>query len=565
MSYTFASALEIDKKLRDDFRRRLKDYGIASDITDPVLAVLFRTFAQQLEALYSETDRIRLALLDELIAGLGVEPRMARPAQTVLRFTAGDEAPLIAAGTELIGNAQTGERLTFITDTAFVASPARLAFAFTYQDGALRLLPGIELADSLQAARPSLEPVAASLGPNPAMFLAIENLPPQHLGRHSFFFELGPDAYRVQRALGSETWCLVGAEGELSGRGVLRPRAANAGVNALEWLVPPASSTARTGGTAEEAPPLPTGFYGPRLFVWPAVPNERNFTCRVPRQMDVGLGRIFSREAARVLDVPRAWVRISMPPDVPPLHTAIGGIVMHAMTASNVECLNQTVVFDKHGTSIPVVREEGGSASHLVAPLSIIGETGAPYVSSMQPSAKPDEGRYAIRNGRLELRPPLRADGRPEAHANVRLWVTSGSLGNNVGAGRVSGFLKQQSIPTLRVSNPTAATGGTDSESFTSARDRLADALLSRDRVVTHDDLLTVVRAFDSRITSANAASGVVRTAAGLQRAEHVTVTVNRDEFVDANAELQMLEDDLLRHLAGRFAPGTQVTVDVVS
>ena len=81
MSYSNASAIEIDKKLREDFRRRLKDYGVSAELTDPVLAVLFRTFAQQLETLYAQTDRIRLALLDELIANLGFESRMARPAR----------------------------------------------------------------------------------------------------------------------------------------------------------------------------------------------------------------------------------------------------------------------------------------------------------------------------------------------------------------------------------------------------------------------------------------------------------------------------------------------------
>src|SRR5215469_12608039 len=106
MRHGSASAVEIDNKLREDFRRRVKDFGISAEVTDPVLAVLFRTFAQQLEALYSETDRLRLALLDELIANLGIEPRMARAAQTVVRFLQDQGSQLIAAGTELVGEAQ---------------------------------------------------------------------------------------------------------------------------------------------------------------------------------------------------------------------------------------------------------------------------------------------------------------------------------------------------------------------------------------------------------------------------------------------------------------------------
>ena len=60
-----SSAAEIDLKLRDDFRRYLREYGIESTLIDPVLAVLFRTLAAQIHALSSDTDRLKTALLDE--------------------------------------------------------------------------------------------------------------------------------------------------------------------------------------------------------------------------------------------------------------------------------------------------------------------------------------------------------------------------------------------------------------------------------------------------------------------------------------------------------------------
>src|SRR5205823_9546095 len=108
MPYGSASAIEIDRKLREDFRRRVKDFGISAEATDPVLAVIFRTFAQEIEKLYSETGRIRLALLDEFIAGLQIEPRRAQPAQCVVRFFPDPGATaVVPAGTELNGNAST--------------------------------------------------------------------------------------------------------------------------------------------------------------------------------------------------------------------------------------------------------------------------------------------------------------------------------------------------------------------------------------------------------------------------------------------------------------------------
>src|ERR1044071_9291625 len=113
MPYESASAIEIDRKLREDFRKRLKDYGVSAEATDPVLAVIFRTFAHEIERFYGETGRIRLALLYELMAGLHMEPRRARPAQTVVRFFSDAQtSALVPGGTELNGIAASGARVT---------------------------------------------------------------------------------------------------------------------------------------------------------------------------------------------------------------------------------------------------------------------------------------------------------------------------------------------------------------------------------------------------------------------------------------------------------------------
>src|SRR5215831_8531914 len=82
-------AVEIDRKMREDFARRLKEsYGISSETTDPILAVLFRTFAVQVEDIYKEAgDTIPAAVLDELIAGLGMPHRLSRPAQLVVKLS----------------------------------------------------------------------------------------------------------------------------------------------------------------------------------------------------------------------------------------------------------------------------------------------------------------------------------------------------------------------------------------------------------------------------------------------------------------------------------------------
>jgi hypothetical protein len=117
----------------------------------------------------------------------------------------------------------------------------------------------------------------------------------------------------------------------------------------------------------------------------------------------------------------------------------------------------------------------------------------------------------------------------------------------------------------LRLTNPTSAAGGTDQEELSTAQTRFAEALMSRDRVVTRKDLLNVVRSFDARILHAHVNPTVRRTRQGLQRVERVTVKVNRDDFVEPVTELKVLKDDLARHLADRFPLGTQLIVEVAA
>src|SRR5262245_28724521 len=159
-------ATEIDKKLRDDFRRLLKEYGITTQETDPILAVMFRSFAAQLAEVYEQAaTSIPLAMLDELMAGVGMSERRARAAHTVVRFAMKDGREVFEAGTELIGEAASREKLTFALDCGVEVSNAEIALVAIYQDGKLRLHQGTEVAKEFEEAQPSFEAVEAELGP----------------------------------------------------------------------------------------------------------------------------------------------------------------------------------------------------------------------------------------------------------------------------------------------------------------------------------------------------------------------------------------------------------------
>lgn len=563
MPYTSATAVEIDRKLREDFRRRLKEYGVSAEVTDPVLAVLFRTFAQQLEVLYKDTDKIRLALLDELIAGLGIEGRRARPAQTIVRLHGATQPVLVEAGTMMTGEAQTGGKFGFATDAPVWVSGARVACAFAYEDRALRLLPGVEMPDEVTAARPALDPVKCNLGPLPALFIAVDLPEREHLSGHCLYFDLSPDARPVQEALAGEAWCLAGADGDFSAAGILRPRPGNAGIRELEWLVPekPKPGAGSEDDVPADVPVLAPGFYAGKLYKLPVIPEARRLACRLPRLLGGPLERIFpfGRE---LFQRPRAWFRITFPHGLPALDTAIGGITLNAMSASNVELFNQTIRFAEHGTAIPISRE-GGARWHLVAPLSVIGENDTPYLLETEASANPLAGRYAFRNGRIELVPAKRADGREQAYANLRVWITSGTAANQVGPGRVTAIAAKGPAAQLRVTNPTAAAGGTDEEPLADAQTRFHQALLSRDRIVTRADLFANVKAFDRRVQDATIRSGLERLPGGLRRVERVTVHLNPDSFHEPELEGRYLKDELEAMLRTRMLNDVEVVVEL--
>ncbi len=561
MPYPSASAVEIDRKLREDFRKRLKEYGVNAETTDPVLAVLFRTFAQQLEVLYSDTGRIRLGLLDELISGLGIERRRARPAQTVIRFSDASAPRLIEGGSALIGETPLGAKLNFVTDAPVTVSAAQICFGAVYEEGALRLLSGIEMPEKFAGARPSLEAVKTNLGPNPALFVALDPPPNGNLSGHSFYFDLSPDAKDIQDALTRETWCFASPRGDFGAGGILRPKLGNAGLRHLDWLIPTSGSHEATP-SQDELPPLPPGFYAGKIYVLPSIPAARNFQCRMPRGLEAALTRMFGREAQNLFSQERAWLKITFPKGLPSLHTGISCIMMNSITASNVECLNQTIQFEKHGTAIPISKE-GGTDWHLVAPLSVIGESDTPYLSEIEPSTDPNVGRYAIRNGRIELTPARWPNGKPQTYANVRVWISAGAAGNQVGPGKVTSIQLKDYGSALRVSNPTSAAGGTDGEDFAEAQARFTAALLSRDRIVTRADLFAAVKSFDRRVRDTTIRSGVEREQGALRRVERVTVYLNKDDFNDPEAEVRYLTEDLRAVLEKRFLHDIDLTVQV--
>ena len=554
------TAAEIDRKLQDDLRRLLKTYGIEPGATDPILAILFRTFAKRIEELYGDMDHMRVELLEELIERLGLHRRRARPAQAVVRFTLENGLEHLGAGAELVGEAESGAMMRFLTDEPVTVSAARIALAATYEDHSLRLVPGLQLPPEIEEFSPVYDPVEVNLGPGPAIFIAVENLPPTHLSRHGFFIELDPEAETVAAALPREAWCLAGEEGQLDASGILRPERRNAGIRRLNWLLRGGPENGGEEGEEQELPALPDGFFAGRCFVMPPVEEAQRFLCRCPKGTEAALTRLFLRGDG-LLATRRAWLRISMPLEIRDLHAALTSIWLHTITASNVECLNQTVYFESHGASVPVSKE-AGAAKHLVSTLAVFGKSG-PYIPETEPASEADAGRYSIHNGRIEITPGL-LDGAEDTYANVRLWLTDGAAGNKVGVGRIQRAAGAKGGH-VEATSLTSAAGGADLKSdFGDSWSRFAEGVLSRNRIITRADLLAAVRAYDRRVKDMRVGAGLERNETGLQRIQRIRLLLDRDDFVDPDEEARVLRDELSAHLSRRVLYDTELRIESV-
>jgi hypothetical protein len=448
--------------------------------------------------------------------------------------------------------------MTFATDYDIAVSPGRIGFVLFYQNGLLRLASGMELpAETLQAG-PSYNPVPADLGSYPAIYVAVEHVLDTHLSRNGFFVQINPEAALLSAQLRDENWCLADNEGRFSAAGILRPYDSNAGHCELQWLGKNEERDAALQGT--EVVRLPGGVWSGRCFAWPIVPPEKRFVCQIPRGLEPVCKLIFERSAI-LLSQARAWVRIQLPQRVEPLYEAVTAVHLNAATASNIGCFNQTVRFAEAGATIPISRE-AGAQSFLVAPLSVTGESGRSYLPEFHPSLEAGIGRFRLHQGHLTLLPGLMPDGRPDAYANVRVWTTLGSAGNQMGVTCLRAFTRNAPSPHLAVTNITAGAGGTDGEDFGSAKSRFAMALLSRERLWTQADIQAAIRAFDRRVVSMEVHPDLVRTSRGLRRLLRIVIGAQQEAFVAPEEEAHVLASDLRHYLSERMPLDLQIRVE---
>ena len=189
-------------------------------------------------------------------------------------------------------------------------------------------------------------------------------------------------------------------------------------------------------------------------------------------------------------------------------------------------------------------------------------ETNDPYEAGTKVGANAAAGWFELHNNRLTLHPGSNADGSAHTAANVRLWLTNGQLGNRVGPGGMTGFANSAALQGIRLVPFTAASGGSDGEDFASEERRFADALLTRGRIVTRQDLETAALGIDRRVVSAESRSAVERREGGMRRVERLQLTLDSQAFSSPEVELPALKSQIELTLRARLVQGLELEVE---
>ena len=91
---------------------------------------------------------------------------------------------------------------------------------------------------------------------------------------------------------------------------------------------------------------------------------------------------------------------------------------------------------------------------------------------------------------------------------------------------------------------------------------RFADALLTRGRIVTQEDLRTAALAIDRRVLKADIESGIERGANGLERMLRLELTLDSHGFSKPEVELPPLQSQIETSLRSRLVQGLGLRVE---
>ena len=568
------TAAELAAELRREFERAMVERHGQSAPPDPVLAALFQATAGQMARVYLEAEQVfPEAVFDDLVSGLGMAPRAAQPAQTVVAVAGVTQPELLTRDVPLLGTNPQGEPITFTADVPVRLAPTTLAFAGVVDHGFLHVVSGAQVPAAAGQSSVPLLPTRAALAPTaarmaPTILLAFDAPDDVHLSGAGLFIEVvGIGGGAVADALARSAWQLLDERGLVREELVLRSRAGAGGVRILDWqdhAAESADALADVDASLSESSAA-AGPWGPSCWVWPDIPEDRRLRCRPPVLVASVLSRVVPPGIDARYDRPLVWVQVPLPAGTRGVASALQHVAVNCAAVSNLEPFNERLSFGPLGTTV-TFRPEGSATRHAVAVLGVTGEQGGRYADNADlDGGEAGIGRYRWRGADLQCRPARGPTGRLDRYAMIRLLYTDGERGNQLEQGDVRRFGAVLANALARVRNVVASRGGEAPPAYAGAKVRFAELLRTRERVVTAADIEASVRALEPRVQAIGIDNDVELAPDGARRVTRVRVHLRPSDFADPDAELPRVAALVEQHLQHRVPLGTVVRVIAVT
>lgn len=558
------TATDIARELRERFTRRLYEITGTQAQPDPVLGAVFHALAVQIDRVYQEADQVFFAAaLDDLIRGIGMPARLARPAQAVVQFSQIDARESVSPEIELIGYRQNGEQVVFTPDATVDIAPVELVFAAVAENGRLSTMAGARIPWANVPILPGMSSPIAVGQSAPFVLLAFE-VDQHHLSRIGLFAETTGPGTTIAATLARSPWQLLDGKGQVTERGVLRSSLTRGGMRRLSFFSGPEGQAPEESAEVTRVLPLVGGAHGASLWILPDIPADRRWKSHPPPAVADAVSKVLPQGQEKALQRPLAWLQIPLPAGTKGVLNQLNRFAVNCVTASNVEVWNEQIQFGRMGAVVSH-RPLGSTERHVMGVLSVTGETGDPYLEVSDLDAPPGTGRYRYRgDARFEFVPARQPSGRFDSYAMLRMLYCDGEGGNGIPPGeikQVRGELARN--PIVRVASLTPAQGGAAPPAYSEARDRFAELLRTRERIVTSADIDIAVRAAESRVRRVEVESASEITGAGLGLVTQVTVVVDPDDFADPEAELERLRTELEQYVGERCMIGQRIVVSI--
>lgn len=550
----------IAAELRRGFEAAFQQVYGSRPERDPMMAVLLQALATQVSRVYEDaTQLFPERVIDDLIASLGVSPSVAVPAQTVVVFREVESREAVQLDVPLVGYSRSGDEMQFLPDRSIDLLPAVLRFTGVAENGQLHVVPGATLDDGGTPFPPGTAPVRH--GKSPMLVLAIDAPAGVDLSRLGIHVETAPLAGPAELALSRSPWYLLDGDGIAREDGTMLSRGGRGGGRVLYFTneAPPPAEPGVDSSAAINVH-VGEGPFGPQTFLFPTEGEALGRRGAPPPDLRESITRLVPEEFTHVLRAPLYWVAVPLPMGLAGVSDAFQAVTLNAVTASNIEILSELLHFERRGYVVEV-RPEGQRGRHLLGVQSVLGETNARYRHEGDVDAPPGSGRYRIDRGRVHVQPAQSATGRLDRQADLRLLVTDGERGNGIDAGRIARIAGSYDNPLLQVANLTPTRGGANPPEYEQGRLRLAEALRSRERAVTHADFEVLVQAMEPRVKQTRVTYEAAVVDSRVQPVHRVALVVSRRDFGDPDTEIRRLRDTVERHLQARVLLGHAIEV----